>query len=100
MGLGCLPGFGKLLAVLYLVLRDACFQGQSIGKRIFELRVVDRATQQPCSLGRLCARNVLWLVPIVNIVFAIAAAWLIVHEGSGRHWGDRLADTHVVSATS
>lgn len=99
-GLGFIPLAGLPLAALYLVLRDGCFQGQSAGKRLFGLRVVHAATQQPCDFARSCGRNVLWIVPVVSVVFAIEALWRVGHGAPGRHWGDRLADTQVVAVSS
>ena len=100
-GLGALLGSaffvaGLSVAAIYLLVRDSCFQGQSIGKRIFGLRVIHVPTQQPCGFGRSCARNVLWVVPLVSAIFSLAALWRVGHEAGGRHWGDRLADTSVV----
>ena len=95
-GLGLIPAAGIPLAIRYLLLRDGLYQGQSAGKRICGLRVVHTATQQPCGFGRSCARNILWVIPLVSFVFGVAAAWQVGHEPPGRHWGDRLADTAVL----
>ena len=102
-GLGALLGSalfiaGLSVAGIYLLMRDGCFQGQSVGKRLFGLRVIHAATQQPCGFGRSMARNVLWIVPFVNAVFAVEALWRVSHGADGCHWGDRLADTRVVPA--
>lgn len=103
-GLGALLGSaffiaGLSVAGIYLLVRDGFFQGQSVGKRIFGLRVVHAPTQQPCGFGRSLARNVLWVVPFVSIVVGLEALWRVSHAAPGRHWGDRLADTQVVPVT-
>ena len=102
-GLGALVGSaflvaGLSVAAIYLLLRDGFFQGQSVGKRLFGLRVVHAATQQPCSFGRSCVRNVLWVIPLVSAAFLGEAVWCVADAAAGRHWGDRLADTVVVPA--
>ena len=100
-GLGWVPSLavpllGIPVCAVYWLMRDGLFHGQSVGKRLFGLRVVHAATQQPCTFGRLCARNALWLVPLVNAVLLCEAAWCVGHHAAGRHWGDRLAETAVV----
>ena len=102
-GLGALCGAALLIAGLsiagiYLLIRDGLFHGQSVGKRIVGLRVVCAPTQQPCGIGRSMARNVLWIVPFVSVLFGLEALWRVSHAAAGRHWGDRLADTVVAPA--
>ena len=100
LGLGLLfQAFGWLVAGAYLLLRDALFNnGQSIGKRLMGLRVVLGADRTPCTFLSSVIRNLLWLIPIVNIVMAFAGLYALSSDRAGRHWGDRLADTRVVAA--
>jgi hypothetical protein len=43
-------------------------------------------------------RNVLWVIPVVNVVLGFTGLHDLVHDPRGRHWGDRLANTQVVKA--
>ena len=100
----CLISYRSLDSVLFLVvgsiyvlLRDALFvQGQSVGKFLFGLLVVNLETGRPCSRGGSIRRNFLFLFPGVNIVAAIFETVTIVRDPQGQRLGDRLARTQVV----
>ena len=86
---------GWIIAGVYWLLRDGLFEGQSIGKRLMGLRVVGPRNAR-CTYRLSAIRNVLWLLPIVDLFMAATAVMALAREPDGRHWGDRLADTHVV----
>ena len=86
---------GWIAAGAYWLLRDGLFEGQSIGKRLMGLRVVGPRNAR-CTYRLSAIRNVLWLLPIVDLFIAATALMALAREPDGRHWGDRLADTHVV----
>jgi uncharacterized RDD family membrane protein YckC len=100
----CLIFYGSLDSILFLVagsiyvlLRDALFvQGQSVGKFLFGLIVVNLETGHPCSRAGSIRRNFLFLFPGVNIVAAILETVTIVRDPQGQRLGDRLAQTQVV----
>lgn len=96
LGVSGIPMTGVTLGLAYWLLRDGLFQGQSVGKKILGLRVVNDAGRNPYAASAL--RNALWLVPVVNLVFAVLGLYTLFHDPNGRHWGDRLADTRVVAA--
>ena len=92
-------GLGWLVFVVYWLLRDGLFDGQSIGKRVLGLRVVaGAAARDRCTFKASAIRNVLWVIPIVNVVMALTGLHYMMHDQRGRHWGDRLAETQVVAA--
>jgi len=100
----CLIFYGSLDSVLFLVLgslyvllRDALFvQGQSVGKFLFSLLVVNLETGRPCSRSGSIRRNVMFLVPGLNIVAAMLETVTVVRDPQGQRLGDRLAQTQVV----
>src|SRR5438045_2663300 len=54
---------------LYVVLRDSLFApGQSVGKFLFGLHVIHVRTGRRCTRLRSLARNVLFVVPGLNVV--------------------------------
>ena len=61
--------FGLLL-IAYLLIRDALFHGQSIGKYTVGLRVVDMEGQ-PCDLRKSGLRNLIFIVPV--LIFGIVS---------------------------
>jgi len=89
---------GWIVSSGYVLLRDGLFEGQSLGKRIMGLKVVAHQAQLPCTFLDSFIRNMLWLLPIVNIVMGFTGLHALVHDRYGRHWGDRLANTQVIRA--
>jgi len=97
------------VAAAYAVLQDAFGAGQSIGKRIIGLRVIDDATGLPCSFAASFFRNVpflLWVVfgSISSLwgFWALLALPLVGFEiyllfvlDSGARLGDVLGNTRV-----
>lgn len=55
-------------ALLYVVFRDSIGRGTSIGKKWLRLQVVDLRTGSPCTAGRVWARNLTDLIPILNAI--------------------------------
>lgn len=84
-------------AFYYTCTRDARPNGQSIGKEMFGLMVVNTETDRPCTLGQAIGRG-LSLVFLNSIPFV---GWLIepiaaTGSSDGRRIGDRLAGTQVI----
>ena len=92
-------GLGWLVSAIYWILRDGFFEGQSLGKRILGLKVVVQPQERPCTFRDSCVRNLLWIVPVINVVTALTGLNYLMHDSQGRHWGDRLANTLVVKAS-
>jgi len=98
LGLGSLlDGLGWILGGAYWLLRDGLFKGQSVGKRLMDLKVVVKSSGARCTFKESIIRNVLWIVPLINVVMAISGLYYLTKDRHGRHWGDRLAETRVVS---
>lgn len=100
VGLSWIWLIGWFAATAYWLLRDIALDGQSVGKRICRLKTVClKPAQAACTWKASVLRNLLLLIPLVNIVFAIAGLITILRQADGRHWGDLIADTRVVPAT-
>ena len=96
-------------AAFYAALQDSFGAGQSIGKRIIGLRVIDDATGLPCSFAASFFRNVpflLWVVfgsiPTLWGFWVLLALPLVGFEvyllfvlDSGTRLGDVLGNTRV-----
>lgn len=54
-------------APLYYLLNDGLPNGQSLGKKLFRIQVVDEKTGQPCRVGKSFLRNLPMVIPLVNI---------------------------------
>lgn len=60
----------QIVAVCFLLARDALFQGRGIGKNLMGLQVVDVGTGEPASLKQSVLRNIVLLAPF--LVFQVA----------------------------
>ena len=85
---------GMLLFVLLVLLfptmfvfRDVLFNGRSIAKRLFRLRVIDNATNERTSNKKLVIRNLFFVAYPVELVLLIV---------TGRSLGDMVTETSVV----
>jgi hypothetical protein len=100
----CLISYRNLDSILfiiagaaYVLLRDALFvPGQSVGKFVFSLLVINLETGRPCGRAGSVRRNVMFLIPGLNIVAAILETVTAVRDPQGLRLGDRLAQTQVV----
>jgi uncharacterized RDD family membrane protein YckC len=79
----------------YLLLRDA-IGGQSVGKLVFGLVVIDLMSGRAASMSGSARRNLLLLLPGANVVAIFLEARTIVVDPQGQRLGDRLAHTQVV----
>lgn len=89
---------GWIATTAYWLLRDGLFEGQSIGKRLMGLKVVAQPGKVACTFKASVIRNVLWVVPVINVIMGFAGVYALLRDPAGRHWGDRLAETRVVKA--
>ena len=84
----------------YLLFRDGLFEGQSVGKRLMGLKVVAGTDRAQATFLNSLVRNVLWVIPFVNLAMGLTGLHSLFHDAAGRHWGDRLADTRVIHTKS
>ena len=92
-------GLATLTAVfgaVYLVARDLLGNGQSFGKRFRNLQVVDADTDRVPDAAALLLRNLGFLVPGLNVVYAIVEGVQVVRHPQGLRYGDVFAQTGVV----
>lgn len=78
--------FSILMA--YLLFSDALANGQSLGKRLLKIKVVDFKTGKPCSVLQSFLRNVTIFLGLFDLIFLISRY--------RRRFGDFLASTLVI----
>jgi len=78
-----------MLGVAYIIVSDGFEGGQSLGKRIMDIAVIDVESGAPCTYGQSIARNLLLAVlgPI---------DWVFIFGERHQRLGDKLARTMVV----
>jgi uncharacterized RDD family membrane protein YckC len=86
---------GTACALGYLLVADALFSGQSVGKWLFGIQVVKVGSDTPCTLSQSIARNVWVLLYPTGLGFADIL--FIVSDSQRRRFGDRVAGTEVIS---
>ena len=77
----------------YITLNDSLPNGQSYGKYLLKIKVIDADTGEPCKIFQSLSRNITTIIPVVNLIDAI----MIFNERNQR-MGDKLANTLVVNA--
>jgi len=86
---------GLVIAVLYLLLRDG-IGGQSLGKLVVGLVVVNIQTGRFCSWKDSALRNVFVLIPGANVMAVFLESLTILRDPQGQRLGDRIAQTQVI----
>ncbi|MHB8420364.1 MAG: RDD family protein [Myxococcales bacterium] len=104
---------GLAAGLLYLLIADAIFSGQSLGKRLAGIKVVYVPTREPANLSRSMIRNspfalafVFYAVPIVGWFLLVIVglplvafeSYMAYSDSLGIRIGDVFADTQVVDA--
>jgi uncharacterized RDD family membrane protein YckC len=65
----------------YLAFQDGINNGQSFGKRIMSMRVVNAETGEPCSYGKSIIRNLFITLMLVTVFVFVVLFALFVHSG-------------------
>lgn len=106
---------GILIALTYLFLGDALMSGQSIGKRLFGLSVIDLKTGDPITYEKSFIRNLpigvpffLSLIPVwgwgialfMGVPMILLELTLIYKLSSSMRLGDVMAETGVIPGPS
>ena len=87
--------WGAVVALLYLLLRDG-IGGQSLGKLLVGLVVVNVQTGQFCTWKQSALRNVFVLIPGANVMAIFLESIMLIRDPQGQRLGDRLAHTQVI----
>lgn len=82
-------------AAFYLVVRDG-IGGQSLGKLLVGLVVINVQTGRFCNMKDSVLRNVFVLIPGANVMAVFLESITILRDPQGQRLGDRLAQTQVI----
>ena len=74
--------------VLYILFADGLGEGQSIGKRLLGIRVVDSRTGAPCTYRQSFVRNIFYIIGIFD--------WICIFGEQRQRLGDMVARTIVI----
>lgn len=109
LGFSLWPWLGVALSCFYVSFHDAMGGGQSLGKRIMGLRVIEEPTGLPCPyltsvvrnlpfvVGILCLSQAFLLIPLILFVLPVIGleVYLIFSIETGVRLGDIVANTLV-----
>jgi uncharacterized RDD family membrane protein YckC len=82
---------GIPLALIYLIFRDSIGRGTSLGKRALGLSLVDLRTGQPCDGRRVLARNIIDIIPVIDLIDFV----LTCVDENGQKMMDKVLGTQV-----
>jgi uncharacterized RDD family membrane protein YckC len=86
LGVGAAPAI--VMFVGYLLFSDGLGEGQSFGKRLVKIAVVDQRTGAPCTYGGSLLRNLVRMLGVFDWAFALGER--------RQRLGDKAANTIVV----
>ena len=81
-------GPGLAIQLGYLLFSDGLGEGQSFGKKLVKIAVVDRSTGAPCTYGGSLLRNLVRMLGVFDWAFALGER--------RQRLGDKAANTIVV----
>ena len=83
--------FGFMASVAYSLFQDGLPNGQSIGKRVLKIQVVNKSSSKACTIGESFIRNIFF-------VFLLVIDLLFLGSKYRQRLGDKVANTIVVKA--
>jgi uncharacterized RDD family membrane protein YckC len=86
--LGVGPAPAMVMFIGYLLFSDGLGEGQSFGKKLVKIAVVDKTTGRPCGYGRSVVRNVVRMFGLFD--------WIFMLGERRQRLGDKAANTIVV----
>ncbi|MBM4317996.1 MAG: RDD family protein [Deltaproteobacteria bacterium] len=103
---------GWIGAVLYTGVQDSLGQGQSLGKKIIGLKVIEDYSGLPCSVSNSVFRNVPWMMSAFFLPFPVVGVlalfilipllsleiYLVLTLDSGVRLGDVMGNTLVIES--
>lgn len=90
-----------LIPFVYNFIKDGLGQGQSWGKKAFDLMVINLDNNTPCDEGKSFSRNFIsGLVAIIPFVGWLIESIMVLATEDGRKLGDKAEKTQVVDKNS
>ena len=77
----------------YILFNDAMKNGQSFGKKLLSIKVINKQSGEPCSVSESFMRNITTVIPFLAMIDA-----LMIFGVKKQRMGDKIANTLVVNA--
>ncbi len=88
---------GLVVGLAYTTYLEGGASGQSIGKKVLGLRVVDTQTGGPIGYGRGFVR---WIVGIVSAIPIFLGYFWMLWDGEKQMWHDKASTSYVVPVSA
>ena len=108
------PEIGPLIAIAYLLLADGWMDGQSLGKKLGGVKVINTRLERGARFRESALRNapfaligIFYLVPLIGwllfilggVFVAVFVSYMAFTDRQGLRIGDVFADTQVIDAS-
>ena len=84
---------GLLTYASYILFNDAMPNGQSFGKKLFSIKVVNNESAKQCTLTESFIRNITTVIPFLAVIDAV-----MIFGAKKQRMGDKIANTIVINA--
>ena len=95
-----IPVLGWIAGFIYTFAKDGIDFGgldnRSIGKKVMGLRVINTETGARCNYKDSVLRQILFIIPLVNLLIAFVELILVLTDSKGIRLGDKIAKTMVI----
>lgn len=82
---------GISIYALYILFNDAMPNGQSVGKKILSIKVINKTTGKNCGLPESFLRNITTVIPFLAVIDAF-----MIFSLKKQRMGDKIANTLVI----
>jgi len=90
---GIMVTVGISVYAVYILFNDAMPKGQSIGKKLLSIKVINKTTGNDCSLSESFLRNITTVIPLLAVIDAFMIFGL-----KKQRMGDKIANTIVINS--
>jgi len=106
-----IPFIGALIGAAYMLVKDGLFEGQSLGKKVMKLQVVELSGKKADFMVSI-KRNAIFAIPsliaiipiigwiiggILSLIVAIIEIVTVLNDPKGRRMGDKWANSQVIA---
>jgi len=84
---------GIIAYAAYILFNDSMPNGQSLGKKLFSIRVVNKESGKSCSIPESFMRNITTVIPFLAVIDAV-----MIFGVKKQRLGDKIANTLVINA--
>ena len=89
-------GIGTIVAIIYYSYFEGSPSGQTVGKRLMKIRVIDAASGGPLGFGKAFLR---YIGKVISSIPCLLGFFWMLWDKEKQTWHDKIATTYVVPTT-